>query len=500
MQVIQGKIKFLLILLFFMGLIGCNNAVNEAVDSSPAVPTQITIAPTPTVTTAVTNPPPIEEDTAVAQSAESAIDFVKGNPSIGDPYAPELGNTGYDVQHYNIQMSLNPEEKNQAAGTVTIEAVATEDNLGALSLDFIGFEINELKVNGQTAVFTREDGKLIVTLPEPLAAADAFEISISYAGETVRDPSAYVGFASSVGLFFGAEDTIYILSEPDGSRYWFPNNDHPRDKATFRFEVTVPEGYTAVANGLFVAQEDNTFIWEHNHPMASYLATIAVAENYERLEDTSPAGIALRHYTFPEDKAAFERSSQVTGEAIDWMSELFGRYPYEEFGYVTVHAPGVSLETQTMVLLSTGMLDERTVIHELAHMWFGDLVSLDSWGEMWRNEGFATYISVLWELRDDPDSLDVVMEGFRASMGEEADFPPLKNPKPADLFSGFTYFGGAVMVHDLRREMGDEAFFSGLQTYFQEYGGGVASDAQFIAVMEQAAGKDLSDFFENWLE
>lgn len=496
MQAFQLKIKLFLII-SLLGLAACAGSGESAAETVTAVPTQAAVQELPTEDTE----PVIAEPTKAEPEEPVSTETIQGGRSIGDPYAPELGNTGYDVQHYDIHMTLDPVDQYQVEGAVTIEATASENNLTQLSLDFIGFDINKLTVNEQTAVFNREDDKLIIDLPQPLTQDESFEIFISYSGEAEQNPSKYIGFASWVGLFYAEEDTIYILSEPDGSRYWFPNNDHPRDKATYRFEVTVPDGYTAVANGRLVDQQNNTFIWEHNFPMASYLATIAVGE-YERVEDQSPAGVPLRHYVFPSRQTAFANSTDMTGEAIDWMGELFGVYPYEEYGYVTVHAPGVSLETQTMVLLSTGMMNERTVIHELAHMWFGDWVSLDSWGEMWRNEGFATYLSIMWEFRNDPDpeGIDVVMDGFRASLENDGALPSLNNPEPANLFSGYTYFGGAVMVHELRREMGDEAFFSGLQTYFQAYGGGVASDAQFIATMEEAAGKDLSDFFDEWLD
>ncbi|MCP4360119.1 MAG: M1 family metallopeptidase [Chloroflexi bacterium] len=436
-------------------------------------------------------------------SAPSTDETTAGGRSIGDSYSPELGNTGYDVQHYTIQLNLSPKLSYQLEGTTKIDILATQDNLGELSLDFIGFDISELLVDGQTVEFEREDDKLIITLPEPVNSGGTFQMSVTYAGETVQDPSPYVGFATWLGMFYAREDTIYVLSEPDGSRFWFPNNDHPRDKATYRFEVTVPDGLTAVANGALLDFQDDTqfdtYIWEHNFPMASYLATVVVGE-YERVEDESPQGIPLRHYLFPENQEAFDQSTSMTGEAIDWMGELFGEYPYDEYGYVTVHAPGVSLETQTIVLLSTGMLNERTVIHELAHMWFGDWVSLDSWGEMWRNEGFATYISIMWDHRDDLEGLELEMAGIEAAMEQRGPFPPIKDPEPEELFGGFTYFGGALMVHELRQEMGDEAFFAGLQNYFQQYGNGTASDEEFIAIMEEASGKDLGKFFRQWFE
>ena len=233
--------------------------------------------------------------------------------------------------------------------------------------------------------------------------------------------------------------------------------------------------------------------------MASYLATVVVGE-FERLEDESPDGVLVRHYVTEEVREEFETAVADVGEAIDWMSELFGPYPYEAFGFVTADVSGVSLETQTMVLLANNMIGQRTVMHELAHMWFGNWVSLDSWQQMWRNEGFATYVQLMWETRDDPEELDLMMESFRTAVEDNDQQFPLGDPPPAQLFSFNTYFGGAVMVHELRQEMGDEAFFGGLQTYFATYGGGTASDAQFITVMEEAAGRSLASFFEGALE
>jgi aminopeptidase N len=319
----------------------------------------------------------------------------------------------------------------------------------------------------------------------------------------VERPSRYVGFAASVGMSFVDGQSIYVLSEPDGSRYWFPNNDHPRDKATYRFEITVPQGLTDVANGLLLEQIDNqttsTFIWEHDFPMASYLATVVVGE-FERLEDVSPDGVRLRHYVNNGAQEDFAAATVDLGEALDWMSDRFGPYPYEAFGFVTADVSGVSLETQTMVLLANNMIGQRTVMHELAHMWFGNWVSLDSWQQMWRNEGFATYVQLMWETEDDPEDLQLVIESFRTAVADNGERFPLGDPPPALLFSFNTYFGGAVFVHELRQEMGDDAFFGGLQTYFATYGGGTASDDQFREVMEAAHGEPLEAFFAEWLE
>jgi aminopeptidase N len=428
-----------------------------------------------------------------------------GGRSIGDPYAPELGNTGYDVQHYLLQLALDP-VVDQIQGAATIEAVATFQGLSELSLDFAGFEVTSITVDGLAADFSRQDKKLIINLPDPLAQGSEFSMTIAYRGQPLYETSPYVGFVDHLGLTFPDGQSIYALAEPDGARYWFPANDHPRDKATFRFEFVVPQGLTAAANGRLLESRPGAlpdgragqlFIWEHLYPMAPYLATVAVGE-YERLDDSSPAGVPLRHYTFPEARDDLQLAASEIGQALDWMSGLFGPYPFEIFGFVTARVPGGSLETQTLVILSDAMIGKRTTVHELAHMWFGDWVSLDSWGEMWRNEGFATYVQLMWETRDDPEELELQMAAVESVVEGNDKSYPLNDPPQAYLFELNVYYQGAMAVHALRQEMGDEAFFAGLRTYFERFGGGVASDAQFRVVMEESAGRSLENYFNTW--
>lgn len=421
--------------------------------------------------------------------------------SIGDPYTPELGNTGYDVQRYTLRLALDPAQE-FVSGSTVIEAIAAADGLAEVSLDFIGFTVETVTVAETAVPFSREADKLVFDLPIPLAAGDPFTATIVYEGHPIYERSQYLGFLDHLGLNYPGQNSLFVLSEPDGARYWFPCNDHPRDKAAFRFELTVPEGLTAVANGQLLQTQPapeggNRFVWEHNYPMATYLALAAVGD-YVRLDGTSPGGVPLRHYVFPDIVSQFGRTADSTGEALDWMSDLFGPYPYEEFGFVTAHVPGVSLETQTMVLLSDGMVDENTLVHELAHQWFGNWVSLDSWSNMWRNEGFATYVSLMWDTRDDPEALELQMAGIMQAVEERGDVA-FNNLPPDNLFGFDSYIGGAALVHALRQEMGDEAFFAGLRLYMERFGGRTASQADFEAVMAEAAGRSLEPFFIEWL-
>jgi aminopeptidase N len=425
--------------------------------------------------------------------------------SVGDSYIPELGNSGYDVTHYTLRLAVDPATE-YVEGNSTIDALSSLPGLSRLSLDFTGFEIAAVAVDGRAADYWEEDKKLVIQLPEVLAEEQPFTIDISYHGFGARETSPYVQFLDHLGLHFPDGKSVYVVSEPDGARYWYPANDHPKDKATYRFEITVPISLTAVANGTLVDVEldpltdgrtGRKFIWEHNKPMAPYLALLAVGD-YERLDGLSPNGVLLRHYVFPDLKNDFLDATNDVGRAIDWMSDLLGPYPFDEFGYVTASVPGASMEAQTLVLLSEGMIGSRTAVHELAHMWFGDWVSLESWNEMWRNEGFATYFQYMWATGDDPEALDQHMASVAAAVEENDQNYPLNYPPPEYLFEFDVYQRGSLLVHALRREIGDEGFLRGLRLYFDRYGGGTASDADFRAVMEEASGEELDAFFDGW--
>lgn len=483
-QVFQAEIYVWLLCLLLVS--GCRAQEPPTVWPTPIGAAAATLLPaTPTL---IPTPTPLPSPTPDTRS-------------LGDPYIPELGNLGYDVQRYTLQLALDPDVV-WVRGTAVLEAITTTP-LSELSLDFVGFTVTGVWWETTPASFTRSDAKLIITLPEQAPAALPFRLTIAYEGAPPPTTSPHATFADSLGFVFGGQQTVYTLAEPDGAHAWFPCNNHPRDKALFRFEVTTPLPYTAVANGQLRATlpadaGQQTFIWEHNYPMATYLALVAVGV-YERLDDVSPGGIPLRHYIFPEARAEFEPVAATTAVAIDWMSDLFGPYPFEAFGLVMVDGLSLAMETQTMVLVSPELLGKKTAVHELAHMWFGNWVSLDSWSEMWRKEGLATYIELLWRFRGDAAGLEAEMANITSGITTNSRQFSLAAPPPAYLFDYNIYYKGAALLHALRQEMGDEAFFAGLRVYVQSYGGRAASDAQFQAVMEAAVGRSLAPFFAQWL-
>ncbi len=473
---------------------GQGGPLAEEGQQAPAA--QATSTPLPTLSPGTPTPVP-----------SPTLALMSGSPSIGDPFTPDLGNTGYDVQHYDLQLAIDPASAT-IVGTATLEGVTTMPNLRQIPLDFVGLEISELTVDGLPASFRRGAGKLWVEYPQPiLQEGTPFTLAVTYSGMPEQVDSPYIHYADYLGLIFPGGNTFYTLSEPDGARYWFPNNDHPLDRATYRIELTVPRGLAAVSNGQLVdsmlstmpdGSEGSTFVWEHDEPMASYLA-LAAGGHYLRVEESSPQGIPLVFYYFPELEEEYLEAVDITGEAIDWMSELFGPYPYDSYGQASYYALGISMEMQTMTLLSFQMLDERTVVHEMSHSWFGNWVAHDSWGDTWRKEGIATYLEVLWLARDNPAEIDSLIAEIEEEVAERGQDYPLDQPPRERILSFDSYNRGALMIHALHEELGDDAFFQGLRTYVARYGGQSVGQESFEEVMEEAAGRDLDDFWDDWL-
>ena len=480
---------FLLVIALFSSCNAAGNVVTEEITAQ--VDTTTAIPPTKAA-----------QETATSSSVSNTTIHVAQNSSAGDPYMPEIGNRSYDVQHYTLRITLDPQTYWLEANA-TLDIKATMDDLTQISLDFAGLEIKDVVVNNGAATFFRKAKKLYINMPAPISNGEQITISINYAGEPLQEASAYVPFVQHLGIQY-TPNMLYIVSEPDGARYWMPVNDHPLDKATYHMEITVPIAYVAVSNGELIdtitSDDQISYVWELNSPAASSFITIAVGD-YVRVESTSPKGITLRHYVKPENQAAFNELQPRIGEMIDWMSQMFGPYPFAEFGYVEVSDLGASLETQTMVIMSQDSLfDEQVLCHEMSHMWFGDWVNPDSWGDIWRNEGFATYISLMWANRESPQQLNNIIEEISMSLEADPSGFQLNNPPPEELFGRDSYYKGAVLVHQLRQKIGDDAFFGGLKTYFNKYGGGSASDAEFRTIMEDAAGQSLDEFFIKWFE
>lgn len=317
-----------------------------------------------------------------------------GQAGVGDDLFPNAGNSGFEVTHYTLDIAWD--ESNSIEAEATLEAAAI-DELNAFNLDFSGFEIESITVNEADAEYSREGNELTVTPAETLASGEAFTVTVVYSGEPSTVDAAGIG----IGGWTRYDGGVFTASQPLGAQGWFPANDHPSDAASFTFRVTVPEPYSVAANGILDDVIDNgdtqTFVWEASDPMATYLATVNIAE-FRTVEEEGEGGLPIINY-FPADmvangEQAFERQSEI----IAYFASIFGPYPFESAGAIVVDVSlGVALETQTRPLYgldSAGM--EIIVAHELSHQWFGNSVRVADWKDIWLNEGFATYAEALW--------------------------------------------------------------------------------------------------------
>ena len=420
-----------------------------------------------------------------------------GAPGLGDPLYPLLGNGGYDVQHYDLALEVTV-ESGLLEGFAKITAVA-EHGLTSFNLDLYGLDVDAVYVDDRVAEFWQEETELVVEPAEPIAAGTTFVVGVAYGGVPQVRPDPGVPFVPGVG-WWRQPSGIYVLSECAGAQSWFPCNDHPLDKATLGMSVTVEEPYVVAANGLLLEEVDHgdrrTFTFLASDPMATYLATVNIAE-FDVEVSEGPGGLPLRLYaptdSTDEELAEFER----TPEMLAHFSELFGPYPFECYGAViSYESLGGALETQTIPVYSRGS-DESTLAHEMVHQWFGDYVSPARWEDLWLNEGFATYGSYLWEEHLNPEQARQQKLSTYAIVLSQEFPPPVATEHP--VFNGSVYMRGAWILHGLRDEVGDETFFRILRTWIEAKGGGNATTDEFLAHCDEIAGRSLEAFFDGAL-
>ena len=420
-----------------------------------------------------------------------------GAPGLGDSLFPQLGNGGYDVQHYSIDLRFSP-ERNHISATATISAIATQA-LSRFNLDLQGMQVHSVAINGARAHFERRDAELIITPPQPLAADQPFTAAVIYEGvpQPITDPS--VPFID-LGWQRWNDDFYAAASQPSGSMNWFPCNNHPADKASFSLRITVPQPLTAASNGILAQVVDHddgtrTFHWQMDDPMATYLAMVAVGDFVVARDDSGP--VPIRNYfpagLDPEIAAGYD----ITREMMDWLSEMLGPYPFAAYGVVALPGFPAALETQTLSLFGAEQPEEIVIMHELAHQWFGNSVTLADWRDIWLHEGIATYFMTLWLGRS------MSAEVFTDFVQGVSDFldqgPPPGDPDRTQLFGPAVYFGGAKVLHELRLEVGDDVFFAILRAFHQDNAYGSVRTRDFIDLAERLSQMQLEGFFDFWL-
>ncbi|MFD7706738.1 M1 family metallopeptidase [Streptomyces sp. NPDC059785] len=430
-----------------------------------------------------------------------------GASGVGDPYFPKAGNGGYDARHYALTLSYEPKTRH-LTGEAVISARATQD-LGAFDLDLKGLRVESVTVDGHTADHHRTGQELTVRPHDDLPEGSDFRVVVRYAGtpETITDEDdAKEGWLPTA-------DGALALGEPVGSMAWFPGSHHPSDKATYDIAVTVPKGLRAVSNGELrgTTTDGNgkrtTYRWHTAEPMASYLATVAIGD-FDIGRSRTKSGLPVYTAVDPGQAGASAEVLSRLPDIVEWETRRFGPYPFSSTGAIVAEAEnvGYALETQNRPVFP-GAPDTGTLVHELAHQWYGDSVTPESWRDMWLNEGFATYAEWLWEEDHGGDTADAVFDALYAAdpaADPEAKarwaFPPAKPSGAAHISDSPVYERGAMVLHKVRETVGDDTFFALLKGWAAAHRHGNADTADFTAYVErQAPDKDLAPVWRDWL-
>jgi aminopeptidase N len=438
--------------------------------------------------------------------------FTPGAAGGGDPFYPQAGNGGYDVRSYTLELDYEPQNE-QLAGDVAIDARATQD-LSSFNLDLRDFKISALTVDGAPATFERKGQELTVTPAAGLRKGREFTVRVVYAGHAnyVLDPD------HSKDGWIPTDDGAFVVNEPQGAPTWFPANDSLKDFATFDFTVTVPRGRTVMANGTLVSKTDSgdrtTWRWRESKPMVPYLTTVSNGF-FELRSRTLPSGLPEYNAVDPQTRRFGQKNPEpdlawsrlaVQPAALDFLSGLYGPYPFESVGAIVDYAPNVfySLESQTKPNYWV-IPSELTIVHELAHQWFGDAVVLERWPDMWLNEGFATWSEWIWNEHKGVETAQEQFDDLYATPEDTPDGEDLWFPAPnrladaSELFHTPVYDRGAMTLQALRQKVGEETFLRIVRNWYGENRFSNVTTQDFIALAERESGQQLDHFFDVWL-
>lgn len=420
--------------------------------------------------------------------------------TVPDPYFPNHGDHRYGVQHYDLVLACRP-DGNRVDGHALID-VRAHERLTELELDLGAFTVTRVSIEGRKVRYRHRQHRLRVELPEPVEPGTVLRIGVGYRGS----PRPMPGILGDAG-WEELDDGVIVAAQPYGAPSWFPCNDRPDDKATYRFSISAPTGYHVVANGVLQdtrrSASSVTWFYAQGEPMAPYLATVGIGRYaVQHLEAPVPMSVLLpsdRHVELP---GSFRRQPEMLAAFAD----LFGPYPFSSYTVVvTADDLEIPLESQSVSVFGANYLtddwgSERLVAHELAHQWFGNAVTAGGWDDIWLHEGFACYAEWLWSEARGRESTD---EHARHHWDRLAALPQdllLGDPGALNMFDDRVYKRGALLLHALRLTVGEEPFRAVLRGWVERHRFGNAGTAEFRALVTELAGTSLDELFSAWLE
>ncbi|MCI9886927.1 M1 family metallopeptidase [Micrococcales bacterium 31B] len=427
-----------------------------------------------------------------------------GATSSNDPYVPGHGNGGYRVSRYELDLEYRV-SSNRLAGKATLFAVATHP-LSRFTLDLATpFKVARVSVNrARAAKYALKANKLTVTPAKPIEAGQPFHIDVAYSGNPVplRGNWGAVGWEE---LTNGALAT----NQPYGAPSWFPCNDTLTDKASYEIAVTTDSPYAVMANGVLTDRTTRSsltrWVFDQVEPMSTYLASVTIGQSeFVKMPGTK---VKQRAIVPPSLLAPFKHDFARQDRMMSLFIELFGPYPFSRYAVVVtddeleipLEAQGFSIFGRNHVTGARDWAEERLVAHELAHQWFGNSLTISSWSDIWLNEGFACYAEWLASERLGRESAHEMAVRYHARLSALPQDLVLAAPGRELMFDDRVYKRGALLLHALRRELGDAAFFEAVRAWCARHRHGLVSTESFEAHMERCAPASLRAFFTAWL-
>lgn len=412
-----------------------------------------------------------------------------------DAYVPGHGNRRFGVRAYNLDLDYRIATNHLSARAV-LEIEAAEP-LDQVALDLYGLTVTKVKVGGRPARFTHRDRKLRIALASPVKAGSRLSVEIDYAGKPRPIPSVFgpVGWEELT-------DGVLVAAQPCGAPSWFPCNDRPDDKASYRFAITVADGYRVVANGVLAGRERRsgrtTWRYVQAQPMAPYLAVLHIG----RYVSTAAGEVEVLHpRTVPVGVGtAFERQADM----LEVFTGLFGPYPFDGYAVViTADDLEIPLEAQTLSTFGAnhavaGWNNERLVAHELAHQWFGNSLTAATWADIWLHEGFACYSEWLWSEASGGRSADELAREHHRKLAALPQDLLLGDPGRDDMFDDRVYKRGALTLHALRALLGDR-FFDMLRDWTAANRWGVVTTPAFVDFAQRYTKGDVAGLIARWV-
>ncbi len=424
----------------------------------------------------------------------------------------------YDVVHYRLQIEID-ERQQTCEGNVTITLHPLQPHLDTLVVDAAEMSIQSVRLFGSKLDFRRDSTTIHIALDKDYSIHDTFQLQIEY---RVTSPSKGLYFIVPDSGYPDKKYQVWSQGQAEDNHYWFPCYEYPNDKASSEMIVTVNDRYTAISNGALLKVKKDpkthkaTYHWYQKKPVSSYLISLVIGEYTEIKE--SWRGIPVSYFIYPEQKNLAMVSFGKTRDALEFFSTKIGyQYPWEKYSQVVIQDFMYGgMENVSATTLTDGTIhDERAhldvnsdglMAHELAHQWFGDLVTPRDWSHAWLSEGFATYFEMLYQEHDKGrDALDKsILDTHRSLLASDVldnRRPTVWNhyQNPSDIYDNRIYGKGAAVLHMLRFTLGDELFWKSIYEFVEKYQLRLVETHDLKLIIEDATGYNLQQFFNQWV-